>query len=156
MTHISVNKLTIIGSDNGLSPGRRQAIIWTNDGILWIMPYWIYFCEILFQVRKFSLMEMHLKISSVKWRSFCIDVNVLIHILHWLIPDEWPGRTRHTVSKGTNKIKGWYFSDRVITSIFLNFFCICIWVLYLESILTESWCKVPMNKKSAMVQVNKD
>ena len=25
----------IIGSDNGLSPGRRQAIIWTNAGIQW-------------------------------------------------------------------------------------------------------------------------
>ena len=24
--------LTVVGSDNGLSPGRRQAIIWTNDG----------------------------------------------------------------------------------------------------------------------------
>ena len=34
MTHICVSKLTIIGSDNGLSPGRRQAIIWTNAGIL--------------------------------------------------------------------------------------------------------------------------
>ena len=34
MTHICVSKLTIIGSDNGLSPGRRQAIIWTNDNIL--------------------------------------------------------------------------------------------------------------------------
>ena len=34
MTHIHVGKLTIIGSDNGLSPGRRQAIIWTNVGIL--------------------------------------------------------------------------------------------------------------------------
>ena len=33
-THICVGKLTIIASDNGLSPGRRQAIIWTNDGIL--------------------------------------------------------------------------------------------------------------------------
>ena len=28
--HICVSKLTIIGSENGLSPGRRQAIIWTN------------------------------------------------------------------------------------------------------------------------------
>ena len=36
VTHICVNKLTIIGSDNGLSPGRRQAIIWTNAGILLI------------------------------------------------------------------------------------------------------------------------
>ena len=30
VTHICVCKLTIIGSDNGLSPGRRPAIIWTN------------------------------------------------------------------------------------------------------------------------------
>ena len=29
-----VGILTIIGSDNGLSPGRRQAIIWTNAGLL--------------------------------------------------------------------------------------------------------------------------
>ena len=36
VTHICVSKLTIIGSDNGLSPGRRQAIIWTSDGILLI------------------------------------------------------------------------------------------------------------------------
>ena len=33
LTQIWVNKLTIIGSDNGLSPGRRQAIIWTNAGM---------------------------------------------------------------------------------------------------------------------------
>ena len=38
VTHICVSKITIIGSDNGLSPGRRQAIIWTNVGILLIGP----------------------------------------------------------------------------------------------------------------------
>ena len=38
VTHRCVGKLTIIGSDNGLSPGRRQAIIWTNAGILLIKP----------------------------------------------------------------------------------------------------------------------
>ena len=38
VTHIWVGNLTIIGSDNGLSPGRRKAIIWTNDGILLIGP----------------------------------------------------------------------------------------------------------------------
>ena len=32
MTHICVGKLTIIGSENGLSPRRRQANIWTNAG----------------------------------------------------------------------------------------------------------------------------
>ena len=34
VTHICVGKLAIIGSDNGLSPGRRQAIIWTNAWII--------------------------------------------------------------------------------------------------------------------------
>ena len=38
VTHIYVGKLTIIGSDNGLSPGRHQAIIWTDAGILLIGP----------------------------------------------------------------------------------------------------------------------
>ena len=38
VTHICVGNLTIIGSDNGLSPGRRQAIILTNAGILLIGP----------------------------------------------------------------------------------------------------------------------
>ena len=36
VTHICVSKIIIIGSDDGLSPGRRQAIIWTNAGILLI------------------------------------------------------------------------------------------------------------------------
>ena len=36
--HICIGNLTIIGSDNGLLPGRCQAIIWTNDRILLIGP----------------------------------------------------------------------------------------------------------------------
>ena len=36
VTHICVSKLTIIGSNNGMSLGRCQAIIWTNAGILLI------------------------------------------------------------------------------------------------------------------------
>ena len=50
MTHICINKLTIIGSDNGLSPRRRQAIIWTNDGILLIGPLGTNFSEILIEI----------------------------------------------------------------------------------------------------------
>ena len=45
--HICVGKLTNIGSDNGLSPGRRQAIIWTNAGILLIGTLGTNFSEIL-------------------------------------------------------------------------------------------------------------
>ena len=36
--YICVSELTIIGSDNGLSPGRRQAIILNNAGLLLIQP----------------------------------------------------------------------------------------------------------------------
>ena len=41
-----INELTIIVSDNVLSPGRRQAIIWTNDGILLTRPLETNFSEI--------------------------------------------------------------------------------------------------------------
>ena len=34
VTHICISKLTTIGSDNGLPPGRHQAIIWSNAGML--------------------------------------------------------------------------------------------------------------------------
>ena len=33
VTHLCVDKLTIIGSNNGLTPRRRQATIWTNSEI---------------------------------------------------------------------------------------------------------------------------
>ena len=36
VTHICVGDLTIIGSDNGLTPGQHQSTIWTNAGILLI------------------------------------------------------------------------------------------------------------------------
>ena len=47
---IYISKLTIIGLDNGLSPGGRQAIIWTNDGILLIGPLETNFGEILIEI----------------------------------------------------------------------------------------------------------
>ena len=55
VTHICVSKLTIIGSVNGLSPGRRQAIIWTNDGIVLIWPLGTNFNEISIEVHTFSI-----------------------------------------------------------------------------------------------------
>ena len=75
--HICVDKLTIIGSDNGLSLGRRQAIIWTNAGILLIRTLGTNFSEILSEIHAFSFKKMHLKMSSVKSRPFCLGLNVL-------------------------------------------------------------------------------
>ena len=84
MTHICISDLTIIGSDNGLSPGRRQAIIRTNAGILLIRPSGTNFSEILIEILIFSFKKMPLKISYAKRRPFCLGLNVLIHM---------PGRT---------------------------------------------------------------
>ena len=78
VTLICVSKLTFIGSDNGLSPGRRQAIIWTNAGILLIGPLGTYSSEILTGVQTFSFKKVHLKMSSAKWRPFCPGLSVLI------------------------------------------------------------------------------
>ena len=77
VTHICVSKLTIIASDNGLSPGRRQAIIWTNAGILLIEPLRTNFSEIWSKIHTFSFKKMHLKLSSATWRPFCLSLNVL-------------------------------------------------------------------------------
>ena len=65
-------KLTIIVPNNGLSPGRRQAIIWNHAGILLIWTLGTNFSEILSQIHAFSLKKMHLKMLFAKWRQFCL------------------------------------------------------------------------------------
>ena len=77
VTHICVSDLTIIGSDNSLSPGRRQAIIRTNAEILLIRPLGTNFSEISIKIQIFSFKKMRLKVSSAKWRPFCLGLNVL-------------------------------------------------------------------------------
>ena len=66
ITHIYVGKLTIIGSDYGLSPGRRQVIICTNARILLIRPLGTNFSEILIGIQTFSFKKMHLKMHVVQ------------------------------------------------------------------------------------------
>ena len=68
--HICVSKPTTIGSDNGLSPGRRQAIIWTSAGILLIGPLETNFSEVSIRIQTFSFKKMHLKVLSAKWHPF--------------------------------------------------------------------------------------
>ena len=86
VTHICVGNLIIIGPDNGLSPGRRQAIISTNAGILLIGPWGTNFSEISIGIHTFSFKKIHLKVSLAKWRPFCLGLNVLspIQYLHKL------------------------------------------------------------------------
>ena len=78
VTHICVSELTTTGSDNGLSPGRRQAIIWSNAGILLNWTIGTNFSEILSEIDTFSFKQMRLKMSG-KWRPYCLVLYVLTH-----------------------------------------------------------------------------
>ena len=61
-----------IGLDNGFSPNQRQAIIWTNAGLLPIGPLGIKLQWNFIKIQNASFTKMHLKISSAKWRQFCL------------------------------------------------------------------------------------
>ena len=78
LTHICVCKLVIIASHNGLSPGRRQAIIWTNAAELLIRALGTNFTEFLSEIYAFSFKKKHLKMASAKWRPFCLGLNELM------------------------------------------------------------------------------
>ena len=83
VTRICNTKLTTIASDNGLSPGRHHAIIWTNAGILLIEPLEINFSEVLIEINTFAFKKMHLKVSSAKWWRFCLGLEVLSEPTIW-------------------------------------------------------------------------
>ena len=85
-THICVGNITSISSENSLSPDRRQAIIWPNAGILLIKPLGTSFNEMLIEILTFSFMKMRLKVSSAKWRPFCLGLNVLKEVDLQTIP----------------------------------------------------------------------
>ena len=70
VTHICVSKLTIIGSDNGLSPGRRQAIIWTNAWILLIWTLGTNFSEIISNISCIFIQEN--AFENVIWKKAAI------------------------------------------------------------------------------------
>ena len=98
VAHICISKLTIICSDNGLSPVRRQAIIWTNAEILLNEPIRTNFSEILIETRIFSFKTISFKMSSGKRRPFCLGRNVLCHLLlkteyskknYFMTADDW-------------------------------------------------------------------
>ena len=77
--NVCVSKFTIIA-------GRRQAIIWTNDGILLIRHLGTNFNEIIIKIYIFSFKKIHLKLSSGYWHPFCVSLNV---ISHWIPTQQW-------------------------------------------------------------------
>ena len=94
--HICVGNLTIIGSDNGLLPSGRQAIIWTNAGILLIEPLRTNFSEILTEIQTFSFKKMHVKISSAKKAAIlsqpqCVKRVIVVHEGRFYLSASCPG-----------------------------------------------------------------
>ena len=82
VTHICVGKLTIIASDNGLSPERHQAIIWTNAGLLLIGPLRTNFSEILIGIQTSLIQENVLEnvvreIASILSRPQCVKAVIM-------------------------------------------------------------------------------
>ena len=69
--HICVGNVSIIGSDNGLSPARRQATIWTNVGIL----LGTNFSDIFFQVHAFE--NVVSKMAAILSRPQCVKYAVV-------------------------------------------------------------------------------
>ena len=72
VTHIYIHKLNNNDSGNGLSPDRRQSIIWTNAGILLIGPL-----GTNFNFNTSSFKKMHLKMSPGKLLLVCLSLNML-------------------------------------------------------------------------------
>ena len=79
VTHICVSKITIIGPDNGLSPIWRQAIIWTNTGILSIQ--WTLgtnFIAMLIEILSYIFIQEN-AFEYIVWkgRPSCLGLHVL-------------------------------------------------------------------------------
>ena len=78
MTHICVRKLTIIGSNNSLSPSRRQAIIYMRAGILSNGPLGRNLSEIFIEIHTFLFRENAFedvvrKMAAISERTQCAN-----------------------------------------------------------------------------------
>ena len=114
VTYICVVHLTIIGSDNGLAPGRRQAIIGTNAGILLIGSFnrdkrqWNFNQNSCIFIQENALEKVVCKRMAIlprpqcfkshsQNRQFCLELNVLKHD-HIVFSLQW----RHNALDGVS------------------------------------------------------
>ena len=93
VTHICVSNLTIIASDNGLSPGGREAIILTNADFIVHWTLGNKFQHILMKIINFPFKKTRLKMSSAKWRP-ARGVDIVSHdcppIVDKYVETKWP------------------------------------------------------------------
>ena len=77
LRHICISNVTIIGLDYGLSPGRHQAILWSNAWILLTRSLLTNFSEILIVFQRVSFKEnafemVVCKIKTISSRPECV------------------------------------------------------------------------------------
>ena len=121
VTHICVCKLTIIGSDNGLSPGRRQAIIWINTGILLIGPFGTNLTKILILVYTFSFKKMQSKCRQQNGGHFGSDL-MYLRCVNACVADT-SKTTKHLLSRIKPYLLEFGHLDNKQTSAFQNTPC---------------------------------
>ena len=81
MTHICVHKLTIFGSEKGLSPERRQAVIWTNVGkFVNSRPQCVQWFPLFYR-----LIYCHFHKSQLSKSNFCVMCPVSSSHRRWLL-----------------------------------------------------------------------
>ena len=149
LVYMASEILVIIGSSNGLSPGRLQAIIWTNARLLLIWPLGTNFSEIVIEIDIFSFKKMHLKISSGKCRPFCLGLNVLSQCyisvakkkLHTITPVH-TFRENNPAHKRLLHPSQWMFTTHLFNYMYI------LWQLWLDNILSATsvndirkWCR---------------
>ena len=107
------------------SPGRRQAIIWTNAGILLIWPLGTNFNEILIEIHTFSFKKMRLKC-----RPFCLGLSMLRGLV--MLYDVDPGCLWMTPEPIISKVHRWPWSFSLVI-IYLTMHLKITWAVYTHS-----------------------
>ena len=104
--HIYVSPIyAIIGSDNGLSPGWRQTIIWTNAGLLSIELLGTNFGEIWIRILS-SFNKMHLKLSSAKMVAIFSRGRWVKGCIYWTVSLRW--RMGNLITQCYYKVDVWW------------------------------------------------
>ena len=146
MTHICVVKLIIIGSDNGLSPDRRQAIIWTNVGLLSIGSLRTYFNENLICVNwvslEFAWLEVVSCFSTDRYHfknALCVSVvESHYHTAHdnkiWPAAQMWQTYNKFWTNKYTNT---YIFPQWPVVFWLLFHFMNYVWIIIMNAILLK-------------------
>ena len=127
MTHIRVGKITIIGSNNRLSPGRHLVIIWINVGISLIGPLRTKFSEILIFVQENVFKNVTCELASILFPSQCVKFRILLiniciriilpFLLHFQLLIDINGKSSYAKQSLHGVIGAWGLFKSLINSI---------------------------------------